>query len=821
MLRNYLVTTFRNLARNKTLALIYLFGLGVSIAACMLILVWIRYQLSFDKFNNNASNIYRVYPHILMNGNNFTSSMAPPPLADLMKREIPEVKAITRIWKYNSLAVSNEENGRVVKTFNEEVYQADSTFFDIFDYKFLQGDPHESMTKPFTIVITKSAAIKYFGEAAFNNGTIPGKALTLKFGGWGNFQCKITGITEDVPPNAHFHYNIIFSNVSDPWNRSQVWVDNTYYTYVLLQNGTDPSVIERKLLHAVTPFVDPQLRANFNTSYVNLKDKGNYWEYKLQPLTSIHLHSNFERELEPGVSFSNLYILGTAAVFLLLMACINYANISTANTMRRSKEIGIRKTLGSSRIRLVGLIFAESGAISLIAWLLAVVIIIVLLHPFEQIMATELPASGLVSGVNLAIFLALFFVVTGLGGIYPALYLSSFNAVKALKGAIRPGRKMMSFRSTLIVVQFFIFIALISCAIFVDKQLNFLHSQSPGFDRENILVLDDPSMLLAQKESAFVTELKKNTNVISANPCIDYPGSGLDNFPIAANYIPGTRDHLLANFSAGYDFLKTFDIPLLQGRDFNPQSDNDTVQRIILNEAAVKELGIQEPVNKIISTKYLNALDIRTKRYEIVGVARDFNFQSLHKGIRPIAIFLNNQGTYVAVRIKGGNLPGTIAYIKNLWNSFAPGGAFEYHFLDERVDNLYKTESVLSRVLNVLTFFVILVAVMGLTGLTVLTVQQRTKEIGIRKVVGASLYNIVALFSKEYIKWICLSFILATPVAYFFIQQWLQSFAYRITISLWVFAAAAGIAVFLALATIAFHAVKAGLANPVTSLKSE
>jgi len=821
MFRNYLVTTFRNLTRNKTLALIYLFSLGVSVSACMLILVWIRYQLSFDQFNGNASNIYRVYPHILMNGNNFTSSMAPPPLADLMKREIPEVKATTRIWKYNNLTVSNKENGRENKTFNEEVYQADSTFFDLFDYKFLQGDPHESMTKPFTVVITKSTAVKYFGETAFNNGTIPGKSLMLKFGGWGNFQCKITGITEDVPPNAHFHYKIIFSNVSDPWNRSQVWVDNTYYTYVLLQNGTDPRVIESKLSQAVKSFVDPQLQANFNTSYDSLKNKGNYWEYKLQPLTSIHLHSDFERELEPGVAFSNLYILGTAAVFLLLMACINYANITTANSIQRSKEIGIRKTLGSSRIKLIGLVFTETVAISLIAWLLAVAIIILLVHPFEQIMATELPASTFLSSDNWIIFIVLFFSVSILGGIYPALYLSSFNAVKAIKGTIKTGRKIMSFKSTLIVLQFFIFIALISCAIFVDKQLNLLRSQSPGYVKENILVLEDPSMLLGQKETAFIAELTKNTNVISANPCIDYPGSGLDNFPIAAKYIAGTKDHLLANFSAGYNFLKTFGIPLVQGRDFNPQADNDTVQRIILNEAAVKELGIHEPVNKIIDTKYLNALAVRTKRYEIVGVTKDFNFQSLHKDIRPIAIFLNNQGTYIAIRLNGGNLPATIAYIKNLWNSFAPGGAFEYHFLDDRINNLYNTEAVLSHVLNALTAFIILVAVMGLTGLTLLTVQQRTKEIAIRKVVGASLYNIVVMFSKEYIKWICLSFILATPAAYFFMHQWLQSFAYKISISWWVFAASAIIAAFLALATIGFHAIRAGLSNPVKSLKTE
>jgi putative ABC transport system permease protein len=503
------------------------------------------------------------------------------------------------------------------------------------------------------------------------------------------------------------------------------------------------------------------------------------------------------------------------------MACVNYANITTANSIHRSKEIGIRKTLGSSRTKLIGLIFAETITISIIAWLLAAGIILLLLHPFEQMMATPLPGSAIASSGNWMIFIGLFVAITGLAGIYPALYLSSLNAIKALKGAIKPGRKIISFKSSLIVVQFFIFIAILSCALFVGKQLNFLQSQSPGFDKENIVVLDDPSMLLAKKETAFIAELTKNTNIISANPCIDYPGSGLDNFPIAASYTASTKDHLLANFSAGYNFLKTFSIPLTEGRDFNPQADNDTVQRIILNQAAVKELGIHDPVNKIINTKYLNALDVKTKRYEIVGVTKDFNFQSLHKDIRPIAIFLNNQGVYIAIRLKGGNVPATMAYIKNCWNTFAQGGTFEYHFLDDRVNNLYKTEAVLSRMLNTLTFFVILVAVMGLTGLILLTVKQRTKEIAIRKVVGASLYHIVALFAKEYIKWIGISLLLATPAAYLFIHQWLQNFAYRISISGWVFATAATIAALLALATISFHAIRAGLANPVKSLKTE
>ena len=819
MFKNYLKTTYRNLAKNRVLAFINLAGLSVSLAACMLIFMWIHYQLGFDRTVRNADNIYRVYPRIFVNGNNFTSSMAPPPLADLLRKEFPEVLAATRIWKYNSLNVSNEENGRKDKTFNEEVYQADSSFFQIFNYKMLQGDPGQSMTKPFTVVITKSTAIKYFGEAAFRKGDIPGKALTLTIGGWGKFPCKITGITEDVPSNSHFHYKIIFSNISDPWNQSQVWVDNTYYTYILLRNGTDPKVIERKIPAAIKSFLDPQLEKNFGTSYEELRAKGNYWEYKLQPLTSIHLRSNFERELEPGENMESVYMLGAAAVFLLFMACINYANLSTAGAIRRSKEIGVRKTLGSSKRNITGLVFTESGIVGAIAWIIASLLIVLLIHPFQQLMKVQFPAGVFMNGLNWLAYILLFLVVSILGGIFPAVQLLSVNVVKAVKGNIQPGKKMMGFRSTLVVLQFGIFIGLVICLLVVYRQLNYVRYKSPGFAKDNIVVINDPSMMLGKKTGAFTAELKKNANILSASACLDYPESGNDNFPISAKYGAQAHDHLLANFSAGYDFLKTFGIQLVQGRDFDRQMDNDTLKRIILSEAAVRELGLNNPVGSFINTKYLNSLDIQTTRYEVIGVAKDFNFQSFHKAIRPIAVFLNAQGTYVCVKMRGGEAASTLGFIQKTWQSFAPGTPFEFHFLDETVNNLYRTESILSNMLTILTVLVILIAVMGLTGLTLLTVQQRTKEVGIRKVAGASVKDILLLFSKDYIKLGCVSFAIAAPVAFFIMTRWLQAFAYRTAVPWWVFIVPGFGAFAIAIGTIWVQVMGAARANPVKSLR--
>ena len=685
----------------------------------------------------------------------------------------------------------------------------------------LQGDPTASMTKPFTVVITKSTAIKYFGEQAFRNGSIPGKALTLMFGGWGKFPCKITGITEDVPDNAHFHYKIIFSNVSDPWNTSQVWVDNTYYTYILLKNGTDPQKLESRIPSAIRSYLDPQLLSNFGTNYADLKAGGSYWEYHLQRLTDIHLRSNFERELEPGENIANVYILGAAAIFLLLMACINYANLSTAGSIRRSKEIGMRKVLGSSRKELVSLVFTEIGLVGAMAWLMAFLLIVLLIYPFEHLMRVQFPPDVFTNGLNWMIFIALFFVVSLLGGLFPALQFPAIDIVKALKGRITPGRGIMGSKSTLVVVQFSIFIGLTICSISVYRQLSYFRNRWPGFNKENMLVISDPSMVLGKRAKAFITEIKRSPEVLAANTCVDYPESGYDNFPISARQGAQMEDRLLANFSAGYDFLKTFDIPLSQGRDFSEQLDNDTLKRVILNEAAVRELGLSSPVGSFIDTKYLNALHIETKRYEVIGVTKDFNFQSFHKAIRPIAIFLNTEGTYICVKIKGGNIAPTLSAIQKTWKSFAPEAPFEFHFLDATVNDLYRTETVLGNVLAILTVLTIFVAVMGITGLTLLTVQQRTREIGIRKVVGASAKDILLLFSREYVKLAGISFIIAIPIAFLALQSWLRGFAYHKPTEWWIFALAGLCALTIIIGTISIQVISAALTNPIKSLRTD
>jgi putative ABC transport system permease protein len=807
--------------KSKSYFFINISGLSIAISCSILILLWVKYERSFDQFYKNKKNIYRIYPSISVNGNNFTSSMAPPPLAEVLKTQFPEVIESTRIWSYDNNTVSNEEGGRTDKVFNEKhLYQADSSFFKIFDLKTLQGDPKELLTLPFTVAITKETAIKYFSQKEYDQNIILGKSLTLTFGGKG-IAYKITAITGDIPSNAHFHYNIIFSNNFDSWSKSTNWVDNTYYTYVQLKEGTNPAVLESKLPSIIRTYLDPQLRANFGTSYDELKSSGDFWEFKLLPLTDIHLHSNFDRELEPNGDSNSVTILSAVSILLILMACINYANLATAYSISRSREIGIRKTLGSTITKLRLLIFSESAILTLISWLLALILIIACIHPFGNLMGVHFPNELFESVGTWSIFVSIFFIVTILGGLYPAFYLSSFNVIKAIKGKITSGKRSILFKSTLVIGQFAISIGLAISAVLAYQQLHFLREKSPGFNKENIIVIANPSGKLYKKTAAFFNELKSQPAIISTSICSDYPGNGSHNFPIATSLPNENVDHLVTNFNVGYDFLQTFGISVADGRDFTRDLDKEGVRRVILNEAAVREMHLKNPVNTFIETKYLNTLDIQPVSYQIIGVMKDFNFQSLHHAIRPVAIFLGRNDNYVCIRIKPGNIENTVNRLKSTWKSLLPDTPFEFSFVDDKINNLYRSEISLSRLLSILTVLIIFIAAIGLFGITQLMLQQRTKEIGIRKVLGAGFSDILYQLNKQYIKWIFVSLIIAFPCSILIMNRWLQNFAYRISISVWLFIVIAVAAVLITFLITGYRSVKAALQNPVQSLKNE
>ncbi|MGF7216516.1 putative ABC transport system permease protein [Spirosoma lacussanchae] len=812
---------WRRTAQRKSHFFINLFGLSVAIAATTLIFLWVNHEISFDRHFSNADNIYRVYPEISVNGKDFSNAMAPPPLMRVLTRDFPEVMASTRIWSYPNKLVSYEQEGHETKAFNEKrLYQADSTFFDLFNIRMLQGDARKALTVPFKMVITEETAIRYFGEAVYRSGKALGKSLSITFFGK-KYDCEVTGITENVPANSHFHYDLILSNVTDPWCNSNVWVDNTYYTYVLLRPGSNPKALEAKLPSLIRTHLNPQLQVNFGVSYDALRKRGEYWDYKLLPLTDIHLGSNFARELEPNGNRNNVTLLMAVAFFMLLIACINYTNLTMAGAIERSREVGVRKVLGSTVGQLRAQFFTESALMSGLALVLATLLIMLLLNPFTEILGASLPTNPLREGTTWLLLGGIFSLVTLLGGAYPAYYLSTFTTTLALKGKVSPRSGTVSFQGVLVTAQFAISITLAICSLVVYRQLNLLRSQSAGFQKDNVIMVADPSVKLRDQSEVFIQELSRFPGINSASVCSDYPGSGSYSFPIAARRKGESADQLLYNFTAGYDFLKTFSINLLEGRDFAKTFDDASPKRVILNETAVRMLGLKTPIHAQIVTKNLNVLKLEEQTYEVIGVVKDFNFESLHKAILPMAIFLDQNGSYISIRVKPGNPDQHLAAIRQVWEKRLPGIPFEYSFLDSQLDTLYKTERSLSQVLAILTGLTILVAAVGLFGLTLLMVQRRTKEIGIRKVIGASLADVLLTLNRDYIRWMGAAFLIACPMAWFAMNRWLQHFAYQATIPWWLFAATGILALGIALLTASFQTIRAALQNPVNSLRNE
>jgi putative ABC transport system permease protein len=516
-----------------------------------------------------------------------------------------------------------------------------------------------------------------------------------------------------------------------------------------------------------------------------------------------------------------LWILGLAALFILLIACINYANLSTANSIERSKEVGVKKTLGSSTSNLRGQFFVESMVMSLLSLAVSVVLVKLLLVPFANLMQTSHPLNFFSNVFSWLLILIIFVTVSFLGGVYPAIHISSFHPIDALKGKVHLGSGFFNFRKALLTAQFAISIGLLIGALVVYWQLDYFMNKTSGFDKESVVVLADPSQKIGDKVQPLIEELQKQSTVNTASISSDYPGSGGYLLPFSVRNRNENTEHVMTSFSAGFNFLETFNIDLLQGRDFKKELDDKISDRIIINEAARLMLELKQPLGKRIVTRDLNDLHQRNREFEIIGVVKNFNFESLHNAIKPMAISLNKRGTFISVRLRSEDLHQSLTEIEAIWMRLAPAVPFEYSFLNDQVSRLYKTELVLSRLLTILTTLIIVIASLGLFGLTLLLFQQRTKEVGIRKVLGASANSIAMLLSKDFFKLIVVAFVIASPLAGWAMHQWLQGFAYRIDIAWWMFAVAGLGAIGIALLTMSFQAVKAAMANPIKSLRTE
>ncbi|MDQ6903310.1 MAG: ABC transporter permease [Bacteroidota bacterium] len=806
MIKNYFKIAFRNLWRNKAFTAINIFGLAIGIATCLVIMLFVQNELSYDRFNKKADQMVRVVFRGSIDGQKMKEANVMPPVAKTFLDNYPEVKHATRLMQGGSQIILSGD-----KSFKEDAFAfVDPNFFKVFTLPLIQGDASTALSQPNTIVITKEMAQKYFGQA-----DPLGKLLTFK-DGIAHF--KVTGVIDKVPANSHFHFDFFATMLNVEDAKSNSFMTSGFNTYLVLDKGVDYKKLQAKLPAFVNKYLGPQLEHAMGVTMTELRQKGNDLGLYLQPLTDIHLHSDLTNDLEPGGDIRYVYIFSAIALFMLLIACINFMNLSTAGASKRAREVGIRKVLGSLKMELVRQFLIESILLSMIGLLLAIVLVYVALPFFNHFSGKDL-SLHLVDNAWTIPFLLMLVIVTGIfAGSYPAFFLSSFKPVMVLKGKFSAGKRTMGLRSGLVVFQFFISIVLIAVTTIVYQQLAYIQKVKLGYDKNQVIILPE-TWLLGKNQEAFYNEILQDPRVENASVSGYVPaGSTYGN-----NFFVYKQNNYAAmvktlRYDVDYTYLATLGMKMSYGRNFSKEFSTDS-SAIILNETAAKALGWnKDAIDKVVSTKDNGG---KETSFHVIGVVKDFHFKSLHELISPLVMVLGTGATTMIVKLKTKDIAGVLTTMKKDWASLSPAGAMSYSFLDDRVQQTYEAENKTGTLLAIFASLTIFIACLGLFGLVTFTAEQRTKEIGIRKVLGASVGGIVRLLSKEFLKLVFVAIIIATPVAWLAMNNWLQDFAYRINISWWMFGIAGLVAILIALFTVSFKAIKAAIANPVKSLRTE
>lgn len=811
MLKNYFKIAYRNLWRNKVFSAINIFGLAIGIATCLVIMLFVAHELSYDRFHEKADRIVRVVFRGSVQGEQMNEAHVMPPVAQALLADYPEVQEATRLRWMGSPKITYGD-----KTFRKNSLAfADSNFFQVFTLPLLQGDPATALVRPNTLVISQTTARNYFG----NEDPI-GKVL--HFGDWKE-SFTVSGVMADIPANSHFQTDILASMGSFPDARDPSWMVSEFYTYLVLPAGYDYKKLEAKLPQVVEKYMGPQLQQAMGISLAQFQEAGNSLGLFLQPLTSIHLHSDLMSALEPGGDIRYVYIFSAIALFMLLIACINFMNLSTAGASKRAKEVGVRKVLGSGQGQLVGQFLTESTMLSLLALLLALVFVKAALPIFNELSGKSL---SLQWGSNLWLLPGLlgFGLLVGiLAGSYPAFFLSSFKPVAVLKGSISSaaggrGKKSLSLRSGLVIFQFCISIALIIGTTVVYQQLQYIQNKKLGYEKDQVLVLPE-GWLLGKHAEVFRQLLLQDPRVVSVSISGYLPAgpSWNNNFFVFPND-DASRGVKTLRYEIDDQYIPTLGIEMVTGRNFSTAFGADSTG-IILNETAAKALGWEQDALGHTLTSSTN--DGERHSFRVIGVVKDFHFKSLHERIAPLVMVRGNANGSVIAKVATEDVSGLLASVKEKWTELSGGEPFDYSFLDERFSQTYESERRVGSMLSIFAGLTIFVACLGLFGLATFTAEQRTKEIGIRKVLGADVTDIVALLSKDFLKLVLIAALIAFPLAWWAMHKWLEDFAYRIDIPLWAFLAASVIAMLLAFLTIGYRAVKAARANPVKNLRTE
>lgn len=817
MFKNYFTIAVRNLRKHSFYTAINVLGLAVGIASSLIIVTYIFDELSFDRHHADADRIYRVEAEIKFGPNHLMLAVTPAPLAEAFRSDYPEVEVVGRFWNDGSALVK-----RVDQNIKEDrAIYADSSVFRIFTIPFLKGNPNTALRDPNTMVISKRAADKYFPNEDPLNQT-----LILE----NKYQYKVTGVYEDMPATSHFQFDIMMALSTIEYNKDGNWLSNNFATYIKLRPGFKPETLQAKFPQMVDKYAGPQAKLALGNEFSmeQFRASGNIMDYTLRPLADIHLYSDRVAELGTNSDITYVYLFGAIALFILIIACINFMNLSTARSSNRAKEVGVRKVMGSLRAHLVRQFLTESVLLSIFSFVLALGIAWMALPSFNTLAGKELFLPFAKAAFWFEI-LAAAVLIGIIAGVYPSFFLSAFKPANVLKGNLSLGMKSGMVRSVLVVFQFFISIILIIGTIAVNRQLNFIQEKKIGFNKDQVLIIKDAYGAGDQVES-FKEEALKDSKILSGTISGFLPVSGTnrsDNTYWPEGVQP-TPENLISlqSWRVDHDYVQTLGMKIKEGRDFSRDFKSDTAA-VILNESALKLFGLTEdPIGKSIMTWDGNITDVKEGerkfiKYTIIGVVDDFHFESLRQNISPLGLFLQRSRGLISFRFEAKNTNDVIASLQQTWQKIAPGMPFSYSFLDADFESMYSAEQRLGKIFTVFAGLAIVIACLGLFALTAFTAEQRTKEIGIRKVMGASVGSIVILLSREFGKLIFIAFLVAVPVAWFGIGKWLDGYTYRTEIGVLIYLLAGMISFLIAWITMGYQSFRAATSDPVKSLRSE
>ncbi|MBD2757031.1 ABC transporter permease [Spirosoma validum] len=800
MLTNYLKIAYRNLWRNKIFSGINVIGLSVGLASCLLLFMYISHELSYDDFQQKADRLVRVTMEYSMDGQVAKIPVTGTKVAPEFGRQFPEIESGVRMINRDGVVMNGDQR------FSEKrIVFADSAFFRLFSFPLHKGDPQTALAGPNLVVLSESTAQKYFGTE-----NPIGKTLRINTGG--SFRdYSITGIVADCPANSQIKYDLLTSFATLPAAKSEEWFSSNYATYLLLRKPSDITPLQAK--------IPGFMKTQFGKEEMS---PGGYLTYNLEPLRSVHLHSDVDGSFEPNGDLTYIYIFGSIALLILLIACVNYVNLATSRAVERAQEVGVRKVMGAMQGQLFGQFIGESVIVTSIALALASLLASLTLPLFNTLSDRQFSADVWLQPGNLLLLVSVGLVVSLVAGSYPALVLARFQPIRVLKGHLKTAGAGQ-FRKALIVFQFSITAFLIISTLLVRNQLAFIQQKKLGYSKDHVLMLPVDRQV-NEKIAAIKSEFRQNADVQHISLASESPVFVEGGYGMRHPNMPTGQRKMVAGLTIDEDYVPAMSLHLIAGSNLNAidmdrvsRTDNDSLtrSRFILNEAAVKELGWtpQQAIGQ--------RLDVSGRLGEVKGVVADFHFTSMKQKIGPLALFPQNGGEILLVKLSGSQLPNTLQFLENKWRTLIPDRPFSYEFMDEEFNKLYASETRTGRIFSVFAFLSIFLACLGLFGLSAYTTAQRTKEIGVRKVLGASVFSIVGLLSKDFLKLVVIAIVVASPIGWYVMNRWLRDFAYRIDIDWWIFALAGALAVGIALLTVSFQSIKAALMNPVKSLRSE